>query len=246
MTLYVAGILSANLALVNILPFPPLDGGRMLVIAAQGDPALRPQDLAARRAADLRDRVRRPVRLPHLDHGLRHRPPARRRRHAVTLARRRCGPSAGRRSRSTSAASSSGSAHPVVVQSMTNTDTADPDATAIQVARLAHAGSQLVRVTVNTEAGRRRRPGDDPQAARQPGRGRAGHRRLPLQRPQAAGRVPGDGRGPREVPDQPGQRGRQVPRRELHDDRPGRHRARQAGPDRGELGLARPAAADAT
>ncbi len=44
-----------------------------------------------------------------------------------------------------------GSAHPVVVQSMTNTDTADPDATALQVARLAHAGSQLVRVTVNTE-----------------------------------------------------------------------------------------------
>jgi (E)-4-hydroxy-3-methylbut-2-enyl-diphosphate synthase len=45
-----------------------------------------------------------------------------------------------------------GSAHPVVVQSMTNTDTADADATAIQVARLAHAGSQLVRVTVNNEA----------------------------------------------------------------------------------------------
>jgi (E)-4-hydroxy-3-methylbut-2-enyl-diphosphate synthase len=45
-----------------------------------------------------------------------------------------------------------GAAHPVVVQSMTNTDTADPDATAIQVARLAHAGSQLVRVTVNTDA----------------------------------------------------------------------------------------------
>ncbi len=44
-----------------------------------------------------------------------------------------------------------GSAHPIVVQSMTNTDTADPDSTAIQVARLAHAGSQLVRVTVNTE-----------------------------------------------------------------------------------------------
>ena len=45
-----------------------------------------------------------------------------------------------------------GSAHPVVVQSMTNTDTADPDATALQVARLAHAGSELVRVTVNTDA----------------------------------------------------------------------------------------------
>ncbi|HEY7738324.1 MAG TPA: flavodoxin-dependent (E)-4-hydroxy-3-methylbut-2-enyl-diphosphate synthase [Candidatus Limnocylindria bacterium] len=44
-----------------------------------------------------------------------------------------------------------GSGHPVVVQSMTNTDTADPDATAIQVAQLAHAGSELVRVTVNTD-----------------------------------------------------------------------------------------------
>ena len=32
MTLYVAGILSANLAIVNVLPFPPLDGGRMLMI----------------------------------------------------------------------------------------------------------------------------------------------------------------------------------------------------------------------
>jgi regulator of sigma E protease len=32
MTLYVAGILSANLALVNALPFPPLDGGRFLMI----------------------------------------------------------------------------------------------------------------------------------------------------------------------------------------------------------------------
>src|SRR3990170_7446300 len=45
-----------------------------------------------------------------------------------------------------------GSAHPVVVQSMTNTDTADADGTAIQVARLAHAGSELVRVTVNNDA----------------------------------------------------------------------------------------------
>jgi (E)-4-hydroxy-3-methylbut-2-enyl-diphosphate synthase len=44
-----------------------------------------------------------------------------------------------------------GSTQPVVVQSMTNTDTADADATAIQVARLAHAGSELVRVTVNND-----------------------------------------------------------------------------------------------
>ncbi|MEO7665158.1 MAG: site-2 protease family protein, partial [Candidatus Limnocylindrales bacterium] len=31
-TLYLAGILSANLAIVNVLPFPPLDGGRMLML----------------------------------------------------------------------------------------------------------------------------------------------------------------------------------------------------------------------
>lgn len=39
---------------------------------------------------------------------------------------------------------------PVVVQSMTNTDTADAIATAIQVKELAQAGSELVRITVNT------------------------------------------------------------------------------------------------
>jgi (E)-4-hydroxy-3-methylbut-2-enyl-diphosphate synthase len=44
-----------------------------------------------------------------------------------------------------------GADHPVVVQSMTNTDTADADATALQVARLAHAGSELVRITVNND-----------------------------------------------------------------------------------------------
>ena len=44
-----------------------------------------------------------------------------------------------------------GSDQPVVVQSMTNTDTADPAGTAAQVAALAGAGSQIVRVTVNNE-----------------------------------------------------------------------------------------------
>ncbi len=44
-----------------------------------------------------------------------------------------------------------GSAHPVVVQSMTNTDTADVAGTVKQVAALARAGSQLVRVTVNND-----------------------------------------------------------------------------------------------
>ena len=45
-----------------------------------------------------------------------------------------------------------GSAHPIVVQSMTNTDTADAAGTAAQIAHLARAGSQLVRVTVNNDA----------------------------------------------------------------------------------------------
>lgn len=45
-----------------------------------------------------------------------------------------------------------GSAHPIVVQSMTNTDTADAQSTARQVIDLARAGSQLVRVTVNNDA----------------------------------------------------------------------------------------------
>jgi (E)-4-hydroxy-3-methylbut-2-enyl-diphosphate synthase len=44
-----------------------------------------------------------------------------------------------------------GSAHPVVVQSMTNTDTADIEGTVRQVAALWRAGSQIVRVTVNNE-----------------------------------------------------------------------------------------------
>jgi len=42
-----------------------------------------------------------------------------------------------------------GSAHPIVVQSMTNTDTADIDGTVKQVAQLWRAGSEAVRVTVN-------------------------------------------------------------------------------------------------
>src|SRR5690242_15110886 len=41
---------------------------------------------------------------------------------------------------------------PIVVQSMTNTDTADVNGTIAQVQALAEAGSELVRVTVNNEA----------------------------------------------------------------------------------------------
>jgi len=44
-----------------------------------------------------------------------------------------------------------GGGAPVVVQSMTNTDTADIAATVQQVSELAHAGSELVRITVNSD-----------------------------------------------------------------------------------------------
>ncbi|WP_295623244.1 flavodoxin-dependent (E)-4-hydroxy-3-methylbut-2-enyl-diphosphate synthase [uncultured Lamprocystis sp.] len=48
-----------------------------------------------------------------------------------------------------------GGGAPIVVQSMTNTDTADVAATVRQVAELAEAGSELVRITVNTETAAR-------------------------------------------------------------------------------------------
>src|SRR6185312_6229767 len=52
-----------------------------------------------------------------------------------------------------------GSGHPIVVQSMTNTDTADVPATVSQIAELAAAGSELVRVTVNNEESAAALPG---------------------------------------------------------------------------------------
>jgi (E)-4-hydroxy-3-methylbut-2-enyl-diphosphate synthase len=51
-----------------------------------------------------------------------------------------------------------GGGHPIVVQSMTNTDTADASATAKQIQQLAAAGSELVRLTVDTEDAARQVP----------------------------------------------------------------------------------------
>jgi (E)-4-hydroxy-3-methylbut-2-enyl-diphosphate synthase len=51
-----------------------------------------------------------------------------------------------------------GGGNPIVVQSMTNTDTADTSSTVNQVMALANAGSELVRVTVNTDAAARAVP----------------------------------------------------------------------------------------
>lgn len=51
-----------------------------------------------------------------------------------------------------------GGDHPIVIQSMTNTDTEDPKSTADQIALLAKAGSELVRITVNTKEAARSVP----------------------------------------------------------------------------------------
>src|SRR5262245_51215286 len=51
-----------------------------------------------------------------------------------------------------------GGTHPIAVQSMTNTDTADAPATATQIQALALAGSELVRITVNTREAARAVP----------------------------------------------------------------------------------------
>ena len=51
-----------------------------------------------------------------------------------------------------------GGNHPIVVQSMTNTDTADTSATVNQIMELAKAGSELVRITVNNEEAARAVP----------------------------------------------------------------------------------------
>ncbi|MFS8665469.1 MAG: flavodoxin-dependent (E)-4-hydroxy-3-methylbut-2-enyl-diphosphate synthase, partial [Limnochordales bacterium] len=44
-----------------------------------------------------------------------------------------------------------GGDHPIVIQSMTNTDTADVDATFRQIQELADAGCEIVRITVHNE-----------------------------------------------------------------------------------------------
>jgi hypothetical protein len=81
-----------------------------------------------------------------------------------------------------------GGAAPIVVQSMTNTDTADIAATTAQVAELAQAGSELVRVTVNNEEAAAAVPVDPraPGCARDL---RPADRRFSFQRPSVAEQI---------------------------------------------------------
>jgi (E)-4-hydroxy-3-methylbut-2-enyl-diphosphate synthase len=120
-----------------------------------------------------------------------------------------------------------GSAHPIVVHSMTNTDTADADATAIQVARLAHAGSQLVRVTVNTEKLPRAVP-EMVRKVRGPWVWTSRHRRLPTYNGH---KLLADYRRPRRPWPSTGSTGQR--RRQAHDEHfativKDRHRQREA------------------
>ena len=132
-----------------------------------------------------------------------------------------------------------GGGAPIVVQSMTNTDTADVAATVAQVMALADAGSELVRVTVNTAEAAAAVPAirDRARRRRLP---RAADRRFPLQRPQAPHRASRLRARARQVPDQSRQRrqGQQARSAVRGDDRKG-DRARQADPHRRQLGQPR-------
>ena len=94
-----------------------------------------------------------------------------------------------------------GGGAPIVVQSMTMTDTADARATATQCIELADAGSDMVRVTVNTPEAAAAVP-EIKQRMLDAGCHGAAHRRLPLQRTSPADEVPGVRGSARQVPHQ--------------------------------------------
>ena len=83
-----------------------------------------------------------------------------------------------------------GGSNPVVVQSMTNTDTADSASTVNQIMQLARAGSELVRITVNTEEAAQAVP-TIVQTLTAVWRDGADYRRLPLQRTYSSEEVSG-------------------------------------------------------
>ncbi len=95
-----------------------------------------------------------------------------------------------------------GSTAPVVVQSMTNTDTADVESTVQQIAALARAGSEMVRITVNNDDAAKAVP-HIIEGIQKKGLEHSDHRRLPLQRASAAHEVSRCRKGALQVPHQP-------------------------------------------
>ena len=137
-----------------------------------------------------------------------------------------------------------GGGAPIVVQSMTNTDTADVEATARQVAALWRAGSELVRITVDRDEAAAAVP-HIRDALLKRGVARAADRRLPLHRPQAARRSSGLRRSARQISHQSRQcRVQEQARPAIRQDRRDRDQERQAGAHRRQLGFARPGASD--
>src|SRR4051812_35245258 len=107
--------------------------GRSLVRRGRGEPAFGGES-GGGHAEDARDRGRRP--LPALQAGIM-REAAAHPRHRFVRVRAGLVPGGG--------------GAPIVVQSMTNTDAADVAATTAQVAALARAGSEIVRITVDRD-----------------------------------------------------------------------------------------------
>ena len=138
-----------------------------------------------------------------------------------------------------------GGGAPVVVQSMTNTDTADVAATAQQCLELAQAGSELVRITVNMPEAAAAVSGNQEAPARC-GLRCSGDRRFSLQRARPADEISRLRPRPRQVPHQSRQRGpRPAARRAVRDHLQSRARQRQAGAHRREWRLAQSRARDA-
>ena len=137
-----------------------------------------------------------------------------------------------------------GGGAPIVVQSMTNTDTADIEATTRQVAAL---GAGRLGAGADDRRSRRGRRGRAPHP-RPPARARdhgAADRRLPLYRPQAARRASGLRRGARQISHQSRQcRLQEQARPAVRQDHRDRDPQRQAGAHRRQLGLARPGSSD--
>ena len=135
---------------------------------------------------------------------------------------------------------------PVVVQSMTNTDTADAVGTAKQIIELANAGSELVRITVNvpeaaaTVAEIKQRVNDAGIDVPIIGDFHYNGHELLTEYPDCA-------RGARQIPHQSRQRRRgKSPRRAVFDDLQSRRRQQQAGAHRRQRRLAESRTRDAT
>ena len=158
--------------------------------------------------------------------------------------RRRAAPSVGVRVGRGAGAVMVGGGAPIAVQSMTNTDTADVEATARQVAALARAGSEFVRITVDRDEAAAAVPHIRDRLAAM-GVERPAGRRLPLHRPQIArASIPPAPRRSTNTASIPATSASGISATRSSADRRDRDAQRQMRAHRRQLGLARPGTAD--